>query len=289
MPSRRKFMNILDDKNINMISLLKSILKEQANICVTCDVWSCRAQSYLGMTAHYIVKNFKRESVIIAFKQLHCRETYDYLAHQIDGIFKDLELNVEKITHIVTDGGNAFCKMFKVFGSENDTIVQNTLESKFDSEDENVPPTVAAGAGNSSNQNKDESLDSVEPFMSNNEGELFESEILDFSYETNSAIDDYLTKSVTSVHRPLKLPSQRRCYSHHLNLAPKDFKKEILPNAERAFACAYNKLHALWCLTNRSSRAKTICKGLLGIVLNTPCETRWNSEYDCVNKVTRAF
>lgn len=284
MPSRRRFMKELQSKFDAMKSTLKDTLKQQEFLCVTCDVWSSKGQSYLGVTVHFINQDFKRESYLLAFKRLHSKQTYLYLAQVLDEIFKDYGIDIDKITNIVTDGGAAFCKMFKEFGSPTETIIENT------DHDDNETTTSSEGQQavdvGSAAMNENDSLDTVSEFMQTETGELFQTEILEFAVEENSQPDDYFGGSASSAEEPrIKLPPQRRCFSHLLNLASQDFDKELPAAADRAFKQTYNKLNALWRTTNRSSYAKSICEKELGCVLKTPCETRWNSRFDSIKKI----
>lgn len=123
--------------------------------------------------------------------------------------------------------------------------------------------------------------------MQNEDGELLQSEILEFdqSQPDGSSLDGYFSDNLEAETPRLKLPPQRRCFSHLLNLASQDFEKNLPQIAERAFIVSYNKLNALWHTVNRSSYAKSICKDLLKCVLKVPCETRWNSKFDSIKKI----
>lgn len=54
-----------------------------------------------------------------------------------------------------------------------------------------------------------------------------------------------------------------------------------------AFMSAYNRLHSLWVLTHRSSLGKSICKEELNCTLQVPCETRWNSKFNAIYKISK--
>lgn len=108
-------MKFLKDQYDEMKKRLTILLGKQKYICITTDVWSSRAQSYLGMTVHFINANFERESYVLSFRQLEHKQTYEELTSEIVAVLREYEIVVDKITHIVTDGGSAFCKAFKVF------------------------------------------------------------------------------------------------------------------------------------------------------------------------------
>lgn len=103
----------------------------------TADVWSSRAQSYLGVTVHFMNSEFKRESYVLAFKQLLFKQTYKELAKAMDEIFGDYRIKKSQITHIVTDGGSNFCKMFKIYGKSLDAVVTTYSEEGLDDTEEN--------------------------------------------------------------------------------------------------------------------------------------------------------
>lgn len=275
MPTRYKFMSTLDSKFHNTMSELKDILSKQKYLCLTADVWSSRAQSYLGVTVHFLNSTtHKRESYLLAFKQIFFRRTYDELAKAMHDIFNKYDIKVSQITNIVTDGGSAFCKMFKKFGSSIDAVV-TTYGEEFDSNDD-----IAE------NLQRTDSDDVVRPFMEDGNGELFYSEVLDFNlvapdHPDDAALENYVSqRSVPEPQNTIKMPPQRRCLSHELNLLSKDFEKTLTGMAQQAFNQKFEKFHSLWVLTHRSSHAKTICQMVLGRCLKIPNDTRWNSRFD---------
>lgn len=284
-------MKTLDERFTAMKTKLIEVLSEQQYVCVTTDVWSSRAQSYLGMTVHFLSPSYERISFVLAFRQLHDKQTFNILAAQMHNIFKEFQMPVNKITNVVTDGGSAFCKAFKVYGKKHDIIVENVTE------DETNEPENEDQRANTNDQI---------PFMHTEDGELLFSNLLSFdSQETetsnsssfdsiedigqnsNDSIDEIFGSSDERNDNQLdviELPPQRRCLSHHLNLTSDDFEKALSGPVKTAYVAAVNKLHALWILTHRSSQAKSICKEELKRVFSIPCDTRWNSKYDAIVK-----
>lgn len=57
--------------------------------------------------------------------------------------------------------------------------------------------------------------------------------------------------------------------------------------AKTAYTNTFNALHTLWTISRYSSRAKTICKSILGEQLKFPCQTRWNSRFDCIKQCNK--
>lgn len=134
-PTRHKIMEALDKRHKATKQKLIDLLKQQEHLCVTADVWTSHAQSYLGVTVHFIDEDYKRQSFLLAFKQLIKRQTYDVLAKAMDDIFAEYQIDKSKITNIVTDGGSAFSKMFKQYGEQINAVVVDVHEiSDEDSE-----------------------------------------------------------------------------------------------------------------------------------------------------------
>lgn len=76
--------------------------------------------------------------------------------------------------------------------------------------------------------------------------------------------------------------------SHILNLLSNDFQKRLTGIARSAFSATMESLHTLWAITRTSSKAKSICKEVLGEILKYPCATRWNSTTDCIVQCNRS-
>lgn len=181
-------MSILEDRFTKMRAKLKDILNQQKHVCITCDVWSSRAQSYLGATVHFINQNYERESYVLGFKQLPTHQTYFELSQELKKMFRAFDIPTEKIANIVTDGGSAFCKMFNVFGSRTDAIVSD-IDTNCEDMDEDG-----------------------EIHMQGEDGELYSSEILSFeSVESTNASSDfesYFTETIPDVHFRNEMPPQ---------------------------------------------------------------------------------
>lgn len=297
MPKKGAFMKNLSEKFLAMKAKLIEILAEQKHVCLTCDVWSSRACSFLGVTAHYKSKDFRTHSHVLAFRKLKGKQTYLELGTEIENILNEFNLPKSKITNIVTDGGSAFCKAFKEFGKGNDMLVEEII---WDEAIEN--------SENDEDSDKAENSTIELPFMQNDDGELFYCNLLNFEQEileedgdqsendTNFENGEYdIFRDLVSpnqceppVNRPkVDLPPQRRCLSHLLNLISNDFEEALPPIVKSAFITAYNKLHALWIFTHRSSHARAICEKVLGCILLVPCETRWNSKYYAIEKACK--
>lgn len=204
---------------------------------------------------------------------MHTKQTYVDLAQTSDEIFNDYEINIEKINHILTDGNVV------------DAAVQDDEEEEGEMNEPAAPTTSSEPNQSSATSFGASNEVIIQPFMQTETGELFPSEILEFDVEQSVETDDYFGVHIPNQQSRLKLPPQRHLFSHHLNLASQDFEKQLSNTADKAFKQTYNKLHALWNTTNRSSYAKKICQNELGCLLKVPCETRWNSKFDAIKKV----
>lgn len=271
-------MQTLEQQFSRMKSNLKSLLSKQEYVCTTCDVWSSQARSFLGVTFHFIDSNYERQSFVLAFRELKQKQSYDYLAKVLNGIFKEFGLTVSKITHVITDGGSAFCKCFRVYARVDGEEYIEEAPASVENEDEeelDLRPTNSA---------------SSLPFMQEN-GEFYASNHIDFNAPADSEqnpveeYDDIILQEEES--EPIELPPQRRCFSHLLNLISSDFDKLLTGNPKTVLISAVSKLHALWVLCSRSSLASQKCKEVLGCKLLVPCITRWNSKYDSISKCMR--
>lgn len=212
LPSRRKFMSTLNEKFQQMKSGLKELLAKQSYMCITCDVWSSRGQSYLGVTVHFLndslENNKHRESHVLAFKQLYGRQTYIDLAQKLDEIFEDYAIDIEKVTNIVTDGGSAFCKMFRKFGTVSDAEIHEHGAYNDDIEDnddldQNEPNDIGT---TSETQNSNELLLGDTVYMQNELGELFASDILDFDSQDQGIVHREGYFGPNAPQRQIKLP-----------------------------------------------------------------------------------
>lgn len=215
---------------MNFLSIKFEILEKQKYICVTCDIWSSRAQAYMGMTVHYMNDDFELQSFVLAFRRIKGKQTYIQMATELRKVFDEYGIPIGKITNIVTDGGSAFCKAFKVYGKNNDQLVEC-----YDSSNDII-------------ENENELVDAAMPFIQSENGEDFLSNIIDleagengniltddssendeqfdelFSIEQDNAVNEADQQILLD---DIQLPAQRRCLSHLLNLIGADFQKEL--------------------------------------------------------------
>lgn len=238
IPYPKRIMSTIGRKFDSMKNELKNLLKKQKYVCATCDVWTARAKRFLGVTVHFISKKYQRRSYVLGFRQLEGKQTFEVLAKEMSDIFKEYGLTVDKITNVVTDGGSAFCKSFRIYGRRNEELL---IEERTDEPDSN-----------------EENMD-VMPFMQD-DGEYYTSNIIDFSNlterEQSQPDDEFSLESIEenelleptepiSPHEIIQLPPQMRCVSYMLNLISGDFDKALDGSIKTALVSAKSKLHSL--------------------------------------------
>lgn len=311
IPSTNDIMKTLcQHSNLMKEKLIEKIAK-QKYVCTTCDVWSSRAQSYFGMTIHFLNSNFKRESYVLAFREMKYKQTNKEINEIIRQIFRDYKVDPKKVTHIVTYGGSAFCKAFKLFGKRVDTLIEPTTTDHSNEDD-----------------NEDNANDM--PFIQFEDGEPFYSNIIDLSASeldilngdqfdirlSTEELDDFSDNDAVieeeedefndigdasemsndsnnpsnqnreqDIYDTLPLPPHRRCLSHLLNLLGGDFENSLTGRTKDCFIATQNKLQSIWVFPRKSSKAKSYSKDILGCSLLIPCATRWNSKFDSFSKV----
>lgn len=305
IPTTRFFMKTMNERFVESKLQLIQLLKAQKYVCVTCDVWSSLAFSFIGFTVHFL-ENYERKSYALALKPLVTRQTYRVLAEIMDDVFKEFQLKKTQICNVVTDGGSAFCKSFKEYTDGNDVIVE-TLE-----EDSDLNGEVEYEDATNENGNVINGAQGSETiYMQGEDGEIFHSNVLTFDNDVINHVEEehvddiFLNDNVSFADsrnnvlqellgiatpsndqnrnvRKIELPPQRRCQTHMLSLTSNDFEDNLTGLTKSALTTAVSKIHAVWVYTHRSCRAKQIVLEVLGRVFIVPVVTRWNSKYDAI-------
>lgn len=155
---------------------------------------------------------WQRKSYILAFRYLNKKHTYDYLAQVLSSILEEYDLTIDKVTHVVTDGGSNFCKAFKVYGRNTDfsctlyTIEEDADEVGIEDNDDLI------------------SNDGMAHLLEN---EAVDEDILELEAEsltresTIQGVQIDLTKDSDDIDNDIILPPQMRCFAHLLNLISK--------------------------------------------------------------------
>lgn len=236
MPTGRYFTKTLSEKFQSMKIRLKSILAEQEFVCTTCDVWSSRAQSYIGMTVHFLTPDYERKSFVLSFRQMKGKQTHKELVEEIFSVMREFNLTKDNVTNVVTDGCSAFTKGFRLFGTC-DRLTEHS-QSAF----EEIPNEDSEEVESNDSENE-------RPFIQNEDGEFFIANELNLEPNDDISTIDLLGGEGTQIdldeqsylnellHRErgaasdsdntIELPKQRRCVTHNLNLGSQDFEKKL--------------------------------------------------------------
>ncbi|XP_039308814.1 uncharacterized protein LOC120358484 [Solenopsis invicta] len=115
----------------------------------------------------------------------------------------------------------------------------------------------------------------------------------------NDSDDDFVIQGITKETEndsdsisDILLPVRQRCASHTLNLLiTVDIKTALTGfssgnsggNYTRSHHSAFGKCSAIWNLTSRSPKAAETYVAITGKASSSPCVTRWNSTFDCLN------
>lgn len=313
IPSTNAIMDTLDSQFHILRLKLKGLINEQPYICTTADIWTSKSQSYFGMTVHWINSNYERESYILAFRRMKQRHTNEEITKIMRQIFRDFSIDMNAITNIVTDGGSAFCKAFKRFGKSVDTLIDPIMENAHrdtencDSNNDNISSNmpfmqlddgeefysniIDFDSDSASTERQQQDSYPERDFESENETELQNNsnEALQTEADLNEfdwiADENPRSDVLFDEYEMNKLPAQKRCLTHVLNLVGSDFTKSLGSAAKKQWTSTLSKLQSIWVFPRRSSLAKEYSKQILGCILIIPVETRWNSEYDSVDKV----
>lgn len=139
IPTAKTLITTMDSKYELMKQTLKDELCKMNYLCLTADVWTNKARSFIGISVHYFDQNLIRKSYLLAFRRLYGRHTHDVLAQTILSILKEFNISSSKISHIVTDGASNFRKAFVVFGAiDNDKKSQNAPDNTIESEEKEI-------------------------------------------------------------------------------------------------------------------------------------------------------
>lgn len=218
IPTTRKFMDSLTSQFEATKSKLKTVLDKQKYVCATCDVWSSRANSYLGITVHFISKTYVRKSYILSFRELNGKQTYDMLGKEMANVFVEYGLAIEKITNVVTDGGSAFCKSFRIFARRNNSTILEDDDFIDDNDNDNgeeedpaslMPYMTHDGEHFVSNIIQLDSIEEVSDTLAS--GDFDSTEIFDDHVSNEDVIFDSFERN-DEILNTIELPPQRRCF-----------------------------------------------------------------------------
>jgi len=98
-----------------------------------------------------------------------------------------------------------------------------------------------------------------------------------------------MTEALGSAELDINLPPHQRCAAHIVNLlGTQDVKVALETNANfrKMHEATTVKIKEWWRRQNRSDLVASAIQDGLGVKLQVPGDTRWNSEYDARNQVS---
>lgn len=107
LPSRTHFTKLMERKYQEAFQKIKSAKNTtNSRMALTTDIWtSVATEAYLGITCHYIGKDWKMTSVCLTTMPLEDRHTSTNIAEWLEEVAVKFEIPSEKICAIVHDNG----------------------------------------------------------------------------------------------------------------------------------------------------------------------------------------
>ncbi|KAL7857474.1 hypothetical protein SRHO_G00163730 [Serrasalmus rhombeus] len=106
LPSRTFFTKQMEKKYEGVKAKMKQALQEAESITLTTDIWtSIATEAYMGVTCHYLGKNWKMVSHCLTTMPLEERHTAANIAQWIEEVITKFDIPAEKIKAVVHDNG----------------------------------------------------------------------------------------------------------------------------------------------------------------------------------------
>lgn len=77
IPVTKTLMSDLNEKYEQAKAKLKDLIAKAKYVCITADVWTSKAKSFLGVSVHFYDDMMERKSFLLAFRRITGRHTYD--------------------------------------------------------------------------------------------------------------------------------------------------------------------------------------------------------------------
>ncbi|XP_051958615.1 E3 SUMO-protein ligase ZBED1-like [Xyrauchen texanus] len=108
LPSRTHFTHLMEQKYSTTFLKVKQILKEvNSSITLTSDVWTSRAtEAYLGVSCHFITKDWQMKTLNLATLPLEERHTAANIMIWMEEVIEKFDILPSKIKAIVHDNGS---------------------------------------------------------------------------------------------------------------------------------------------------------------------------------------
>ncbi|VEN52293.1 unnamed protein product [Callosobruchus maculatus] len=120
LPGRHKITSLIEERYTALFNVVKNELKHVDSLCITCDVWTetMTTTSYLGITVHYLYReSFK--SVDIGVEELSSKHTAQYLGERLKSVCLEWEIDLSKVSAVITDNGANIVKCVNDVFSKN--------------------------------------------------------------------------------------------------------------------------------------------------------------------------
>lgn len=245
---------------------LKKYFDNQPYVSSTIDIWSCKARSFLGVSAHYIdPTNFELKNFLIACELFEGDHSALNTTEKLKTIYARFGLT-NKISATTTDNAGEFKASFKYYGKNHADCESHLDDREIDwSNDHNY---------------LDVELNTSESEMQQIVPVPDDLENIDFCPREQSVEDDIELHPILDDH----LPNRVECSAHGLNwVAKTDAYKALEKVAYATFYCmAFKKLNRLWHFASCRKSSEIIIKYLDRAIVR-PNQTRWNSIYDSVS------
>jgi len=95
-----------------MVKYITELMEQQEGICTTADICSALKKSYIGVTAHWVSADLKRQSVALACERIKGSHTYDVIAGHLLNINSKYGLDHRQTCFTITDNGSNMVKAF---------------------------------------------------------------------------------------------------------------------------------------------------------------------------------
>ena len=107
LPSRTFFTTQMEKKYEAIKGKVMEALQEASSVALTTDIWtSVATEAYMGVTCHYLGKNWKMVSHCLTTMPLDERHTAANIAVWIEEVIAKFEIPPEKIKAVVHDNGS---------------------------------------------------------------------------------------------------------------------------------------------------------------------------------------
>lgn len=106
LPSRTFFTKQMEKKYEVIKAKMKQALQETDSVALTTDIWtSISTEAYMGVTCHYIGKNWNMVSYSLTTMPLEERHTAANIAEWIEEVIAKFDIPAKKIKAVVHDNG----------------------------------------------------------------------------------------------------------------------------------------------------------------------------------------